>query len=112
MGVFLIKCLSLALVFIFLWQPPIQSQRIIPLALPLNPLEGASARTRAAEKAALFTRLISYFFSKFIPLSAARLKGAEGELVKSLSENLMWLFKGKPKRFFCGGGRGKVKLNK
>lgn len=121
MGVFLIKCPSLALVFIFLWQPLIRSQCIIPLTLSLNALEGASAWTRAAEKAALFRRLFSYFFSKFIPLSAARLKGAKGEPVKSLSENLMWVFKGKPKSFFllwgCSGGRwggggGKFKLNK
>lgn len=109
MGVFLIKRLSLAMVFIFPWQPLIQSQCIIPLALSLNSLEGASARTRAAEQAALFRRLISYFSSKFIPLSAARLKGAKGEPVKSLSENLMWVFKGKPRSLFlvvvgvCGG---------
>lgn len=38
-GLFLIKCLSLALVFIFLWQPLIQSQCVIPLALSLNSFE-------------------------------------------------------------------------
>ena len=38
-GLFLIKCFSLALVFIFPWQPLIQSQCVIPLALSLNSFE-------------------------------------------------------------------------
>lgn len=37
----MIKCLSLALVFIFPWQPLIQSQCVIPLALSLHSFERA-----------------------------------------------------------------------